>query len=530
MTLPCVKKKIDSNVVGLAFAEEDCLGTLPDLSVVGDELGGVWHPLDPNEFSDFGAEIKTVVRRPLNASRQRRKGVVTDIDSKGGFSQDLTQINLQRIMQGFFFANYREKTTTHPLTGLTTHRVTLGNFTAAALINVTAGHQTKFIVGNLLKTQSNAQSTNNKDNVIVSSVASGVVNTTGFTFAAETVTAANKVDVVGHQFATGDATLDVNGATIRLLTTVQNLTLLNLNVGEWIFIGGEAVDDVYSFDASTNVPGFARISAIAANAITLEQCTWVAVDDTAAAKTIRIYFGKYLRNEKDPQLIIHRTYQLERSLGSDADGPQYEYLVGATPNEFKMALKSADKIMADLSFVGTNADLRTFTEGRRGGDHTATITSEDAFNTSSDVYQMRLFIHDPLLNEPPSLFAYVEDMSIDINNNAEGLKAIGTIGSFAVNIGDFEVGGTINAYFATVAAVQAIKDNADVSFNIIAARENAGFVYDLPLLSLGNGNITVVKDKPIMLPISSAGAENDNGYTLSATYFTYLPDSAMPTT
>ena len=89
MTAP---KKIDSNITGLAFGEEASLGADPTL----------WYNLEPDKYSDFGGEYKTVTRSPINASRQRLKGTLVDLDAKGGFTQDLTQNNMLRLLQGFF--------------------------------------------------------------------------------------------------------------------------------------------------------------------------------------------------------------------------------------------------------------------------------------------------------------------------------------------------------------------------------------------------------------------------------------------
>lgn len=94
--------KIDSNGTGLRFCEEVSLGVLSATA------SQVWYPAEPNTYDNFGGQFKKVARRPINASRQNRKGVTVDLDAAGGYNTDLTQTNLIRLLQGFLFADARE--------------------------------------------------------------------------------------------------------------------------------------------------------------------------------------------------------------------------------------------------------------------------------------------------------------------------------------------------------------------------------------------------------------------------------------
>src|SRR3569833_2383964 len=122
MTIP---NSIDSNATGLAFAEETTLKVLP---VTPD-----WYELEPNSYPDFGAEYQSIARSPIINTRQQSKGTITGMAAKAGFNQDLTQNNLTRLMQGFLWADAKEKPSTAPIStaGTTISSVTTGPNTYA---------------------------------------------------------------------------------------------------------------------------------------------------------------------------------------------------------------------------------------------------------------------------------------------------------------------------------------------------------------------------------------------------------------
>lgn len=472
----CDENKIDSNLVGLSFAEEKptCLKILPDVTPdSGLQDGGVWWPLEPNDYKDFGGEIKTLARKPITQSRQVKKGVVVDLDASGGFNTDLTQNNLQKLLQGFMFADARERVSVLPINDATASKVTVTGFTASTnVITVGAGKGVNYAVGMILKSTGMANAANNFNDGVITAIATDVL-TVSKTLVTETPPAGANLEIVGYQFADGEGQIAYNSGT-GVLTLNKKTgvlpTVLNVQVGEWIFIGGDSANSKFA----NNKPGYARVEAVSTTAITLREATWVPVTEAGVTpKTIQVFFGKFLKNEAASNLIKRRSYQLERTLGRDTNGVQSEYLVGAIPNEFKLDFKSADNIMCDLDFIAMTNELRSGSVGVKPGTRKSLLV-EDAYNTSSDIYQLRLFLTDSTKQTPTSLFVYVTEGSLTIKNNAKPNKAVGVLGSFNISIGDFEVGGSVEAYFASVAAVAAVKANAECSFNMIGAQNNAG--------------------------------------------------------
>lgn len=504
----CPVNKIDSNVTGLRFAEEECLKQLPDSGVI-------WYPLEPNSYSDFGGQITTVARNPINPSRQRKKGVTTDLEASGGFNQDLTQNNLTRLLQGFMFADIREKGTTAPMNGTSTAITAVAASDDSYAITATA----QFKVGHIAFATGFAIAANNGVKHVLTSGTGKVTVTEALTDETPPATAA--LQAVGFSFvaAENDITYTV-GSLPRLTATTTDCTTLGLIVGEWIYLG----DDVTGNRFANNV-GFARIHAIAAGYIEFDKTDWTPVAEAGTGKTIRVYFGSVIKNEEDPTLIKRRTYQLERTLGQDADGPMSELLIGAVANQLTLNSPQAQKINVDLTFMACDNEQRPGSTGLKAGTRPS-LAPSDAYNTTNDFARIKMASVSTSDSSIKPLFAFVTDLTLTVNNNVSANKALGVLGAFDTSTGDFEVGGSITAYFADIAGVQAVRNNADITLDVIMVKKNAGLLFDIPLLSLGNGRLAVAQNQPITLPLDVAAAENINGYTLLFQTFPYLPTLA----
>lgn len=508
-----VPASISGNRSGLAYAEEQSLKVLPG--------GPVWYGLEPNTFADLGSTISTVARSPINALRKKNKGNLIDLDAKAGWNQDLTQRNLTRLLQGFFFADAIEKPATNKFTAVAIP------FTSVAVgpnkYNAAAGLD-QFLVNHLVIGKGFANAANNGIHKITA-VLAGSLTTTDATTAEAAPPAGASLEAIGYVFPAGDLALTVVGATAVLTSATINPTTFGLTVGEWIYVGGDAAGEAYAVSPRF----FGRVSAVNATQIIFDlTIAGVPVADAGAAKTIKIFFGKVLRDAVVIAQMKRRSYQLERTLGDDGGGTQSEYVVGAIPNEITINLSQGSKATVDMTFIGLDNETRNGALGVKGGTRVA-APGEDAYNTSHDILASRIAVIDPATFSPAALYGYAQDIKLQIKNNLTPNKALAVLGAFEVNEGDFEVTGTLTAYFASVAATAAVRANSDVCLTTVLARQNSGTIIDVPLIGLGNGINKVEKDKPITTDVSTdAGQSRINGYTLLWNFFEYLPTAAMP--
>jgi hypothetical protein len=272
---------------------------------------------------------------------------------------------------------------------------------------------------------------------------------------------------------------------------------------------------------------------VATNALTLDKAQATMVVEANTAKLVQIFIGRVLKNEVGAD-IVRRTYQLERQLGKADTTDTYnqaEYVTGAVPDELTLTVATADKIMVDMSFVGMDHELVDGATGPKAGER-VTLPESDVYNTVDDPTRIKLAVYSATNEFPTPLFAFASELTLVIKNGVTPNKAIGVLGAFEASTGNFNVSGNITAYFANIAAVQAVRDNSNVTLDLFLAKNNVGIAIDVPLVTLGNGRLNVEQDKPIMIPLSNEAASGetidaDMDHTLLMVFFDYLPDAAM---
>lgn len=496
MALAPVKQ--DANLVGFYKIREATLGLVP--------ATGAWQTREPNSFDDLGADYTKVARKPFSPSRQRKKGSTTDMDADGGYNEDLTQHNMQGELEEFFFAALRKTASQLP------SGVTASVYTVAS--------NTGFTAGTLVKAVGFGLNANNGLKALTASTGT-TLSAAGLALEASPPAGAY-VKAVGFRFAAADLVLATPTGVVTLASTVKDFTTLPLIPGQWVGV-------IFGDD---NV-GYARIAVngVTANLLTFDKTTWTPVANPGTGITAELYFGDVIKNEDDPDLIVRYSSVIERTLGRDADGVQSEYLTGSVASELTWNSPLANLVNLDLAYICQRAGLRKGVDGplsARASNTRTKALGEDAFNTSSNVYRLRMAMIDPTTMNPSPFFARVTEWTGTVNNNVTSAKAQGVLGGFDTTVGNFDVDAELTAYFSTVDVIHAVKCNWDVTFDAIYAKQNAGVYIDFPLVSLGGGRLDIEQDAAIMVPLNAAAAESPFGHTALIGWFEYLPDALMP--
>lgn len=494
MATNCPQKTISSDVTGLAYAIEECLNQLP--------AAPVWKPLEPNSIDSFGGTLTTSTRTPIGSGRQRIKGDLMDLEAMAGYTSDLTSANHQDFMEGFMLATRRKQANlTNATAGASILSATANSITLSASATLAVA------AGDMVMCEGFSAEMNNRVRIIDTVVGKVITFTDGDGAVAATVNAGASIVQVASTFA--DATTVVNaGGTYTVTGDGLGDALQHLTAGDWVYLTG-----------LLGFTGFARLNAApSGDSMVLSRVLGPFVGNATAAQSVTVYLSTDIRNPANQADMVYHSYQFEQTLGQDADGTQSRYVKGAMANEFTLTVPSADKVTAQFAFVACDEEARTGLEGLKPGTREALVT-HPMFNASKS--DNRVWLHT--IGEAEPLFTYATNATVTINNNMTGVKAIGVLGNLDVNVGIFEVGGTITAYFLDVRAVKAMRANADVSGTIALVGNNTGVIFDMPLTGLSNGQTSIEPNSPVTIAIDMAAVRNDLGYTLGYAHFPYLP-------
>lgn len=502
-------ESINSNATGLFVVEEVVPGQIP--------ANPIWTEKEPNSYANFGSDLKTATRMPINNNRRNKKGTVVGYSAGAGYETDLTAESLRHEAPGFFFSNERSKSE------LIATAVTADGFTVAA-------GGAAYVAGTIVAASGASDPSNNGRHVVGAGSDADTVAVVGLQAAAGQ---AIRLTRAGIKFAAGDASIDVAGDLPALVTVAFDLSTLGLIPGEIVYLGGD--EDASTFGETAK--GWCRVKSVAAHRLVFDKTDFVFEASAGGAKTIELYFGTVIRDEDAALQVLH-TYSIMRHTGNpDLDAPnavQAEVITRCVANQLKITVPEEDKITCSLSFMGADSKYYDDVATQIPGSQYIGITESDAINSTGDMKRANMFAYPKPGSEssaPLPIVAVFDSFDLTFDNQIKENKAVTRMGTFVLSPGNFAVSGSFSGYFTSTKALQAMRDNADVTFMLAAFKANKGVALDIPMLSLSSKGLDVKINEPVMIPIDSAAStgskyDTNMSHTALLVFFDYLPNVA----
>lgn len=448
---------------------------------------------------------KTGVSNELRADRQITDLILLGTEAAGQINFEMSYNAQDTLLEAALFSAWVAKQTHLNVTADSsiTDAGTVANTYAVNALGA------NYKLGQIVQASGFTNAANNQVFRVASSTATTVVGTAlGLT--AETAPPAGaRLRVVGFAGASGDITATTVGGN-ALLATALDFTTLGLVIGEWIKIGGTAVGDQFAGTAANN--GMARISAITATRLSLDIVPLGWATDAAAAKTIKVWVGDYLRNG-----VTEKSFTIERQF-QDHSPITYEYFRGMEISAYSMSFDAQAIATGSCSFSGRDAISQD--SGRFAGATDVLAPTASVLNTSANVGRIA---EGGVAVVGPN---YVMAATIDINNNLRQQPAVGSLGAVGIGVGEFGVTGRLNTYFGNDDLYQKVLNNTASSYDIKLIRTDASgqmLLFDLPQIKFSGGSPAVPgKNADVMADLQYQAYRHATlGYTMQAQRFPY---------
>lgn len=483
---------VDTNSISLAICKETTPGEIPS-------GGSKAEYLEPNGIPDFGGSITTTARAPISANRQQRKGTITDFSSTVSVEQDLTVSSFLAVIDGAVLSEWQGVPALKNAT-ISENKITLESPLEFNLPEGTLLYLVGFQNNIGLKKLTAAFTKSGSELTVNGLVAESTKGT---------------VFVVGYEAAQGDIT----SGTDRLLSTTIDFTTLPIFKGAAIYVGGETASN--SFD--TGISGLGRIRGIEAHTLYIDKLDKKGAEDSAAEKTIRIFFGQFLRNVpvtdalfKEHSYSMEVTYPgiVDKGEGNVADG--YEYSYGNKINTVEIGMSVNDKATLNFTTFGTDTD--PVTETSKGWE-IANPKYTEAFSTPSDFLRLRVQGADE-----EGLTSFFKDTTISINNNISAENVLAKLGPAFTNLGMLQVSLSGNIVFTNPKVTEKIRNNCTCSADLCLSNNDGSIYLDLPRITLSDGAKDFAVNEKVKLSLSGESFVDDEfDYSVGFTFFPYLP-------
>ncbi|MER8540245.1 phage tail tube protein [Mesorhizobium sp. M1334] len=296
--------------------------------------------------------------------------------------------------------------------------------------------------------------------------------------------AAARIKVVGFQGASGDILAAASGLT----STALNFTLMGLAVGQWIKIGGTAAGDKFATAACN---GWARITAIAAAALTLDNLPTGWTTDAGTGKTVKVFFGDQLKNG-----VLTLGQTIERGF-MDQAAPTYIAQRGMVVDQGVFNFVKEQVVTWTMTFAGLTGTQ----------DTTSLDTSPDAATTNAimaaAVNVGRIAENGTPVGGPN----FIESATFTVKNNLRmigGIRSDGLVGPEDIGKGSVDVNVNMGTYFGSNALLAKLFAGTATNINVRIAKNSQALIWAVPRLTYTDGQANATaKNTDTKLPLTS---------------------------
>lgn len=427
--------------------------------------GSVWQNEQPNEITAYNADYTSVSRNPISMNRAARKGTVSDIEVAPGFQTDVTISTAEYWIPPFLYSRW------------TGGNTLTGNFTAAGEVTLSESFTAPYdlyVMVDGKKYSALKASNSDPDKLIID----GITTDSG----------AASVEIIGGKpeiaYASG------------ILTITDNT--FDFPVGSQIFITGK---------------GFARIrKKISATEYEIDNHD---ISSPIVATVTDVYFSSFVSNVSQDSDLFERT-QMTFEARFNTDPVTYQYARAVEANQLTVNAPLTDKMTMDMTFIAQ--EMQTVTEALPGAGHVDYLRDE-ALNTVTNISRVRIADLDD-----KGLSTYMKDVTLTINNNAQGEKVLGKMGSAFTSLGDLEVTVSTETVMTDASVLQAIENNTSVDFTLACKNGDGALLFNIPTATISNGAKSMNRGEKVKISTDLTGyLDADYGFVVGVSLFKYLP-------
>jgi hypothetical protein len=441
----------DANRTQVGVIEESTFGTTP--------ASPVFETLRVTGEPNLAYQPITTASNEIRSDRQVTDLPLVDKEAGGNIEMELSFGAQDTLLEGALFDDWtelatRKNETTTQITGVTAVDDTYACLTGTAYAQYMMIKTTGF--------------TNSANNAVFE--AQSGTSATAVVAPDQTADETPGTNAVMRQVGFVGPSADITATANGLGSTLLDFTTMNLAVGMWVKIGGTAAGDQF---ATTALNGYARISVIAANALTFDVLPTGWTTDTGTGKTIKVWLGDYLRNS-----TTQKSYSIERQY-LDHSPVTYEVFTGMSVDTFNLSADAATIVDSTFGFLGKDASMSTT---RTSGASDKAAPTNDVLNSSSNVASIREG------GTEISGANFVLNMSVNVANNLRRNTAVGSIGAIEMGVGESTITGELTTYFDDSTLVDKVVNNTETSLDFrFKDDSNQVIVYDMPRVKYSSG-------------------------------------------